>query len=119
MSSQHTVIVGGTSGIGLATARTLLAGGGQVTVTGRDEKRLAEARVQLGQKARVLKMDARAADALPAQFKEIGAFDHLVLALGSGKGIGPFASVSLADVRAGFEEKVFALSLRRRRRCRI
>jgi NAD(P)-dependent dehydrogenase (short-subunit alcohol dehydrogenase family) len=31
-----------------------------------------------------------------------------VLALGSGKGAGPFASVPLADVKAGFEEKVFA-----------
>ncbi len=53
-------------------------------------------------------MDAAATEALPAQFAQIGRFDHLVLALGSGKGIGPFASVSLADVKLGFEEKVYA-----------
>jgi NAD(P)-dependent dehydrogenase (short-subunit alcohol dehydrogenase family) len=40
-------------------------------------------------------------------FARIGAFDHLVLALGSGKGFGPFASMKLADVRQGFEEKVY------------
>ena len=44
-------------------------------------------------------MDAAAADALPAQFAQIGKFDHLVLALGSGKGVGPFATVSLGDVK--------------------
>ena len=31
-----------------------------------------------------------------------------MLALGSGKGVGPFATVSLGDVKLGFEEKVYA-----------
>jgi NAD(P)-dependent dehydrogenase (short-subunit alcohol dehydrogenase family) len=108
MSSQHTVIVGGSSGIGLATARHLLASGARVTITGRNQARLVEARRQLGPEAQVVPMDAAAADALPAQFARIGKFDHLVLALGSGKGVGPFATVSLAEVKHGFEEKVYA-----------
>jgi NAD(P)-dependent dehydrogenase (short-subunit alcohol dehydrogenase family) len=108
MSSQHTVIVGGSSGIGLATARHLLASGSRVTITGRSETRLVEARRQLGPEAQIVPMDATAADALPAQFARIGKFDHPVLALGSGKGVGPFATVSLADVKLGFEEKVYA-----------
>jgi NAD(P)-dependent dehydrogenase (short-subunit alcohol dehydrogenase family) len=53
-------------------------------------------------------MDATDAEALPAQFAKIGKLDHLVLALGSGQGLGPFATVSLASVKLGFEEKVFA-----------
>jgi NAD(P)-dependent dehydrogenase (short-subunit alcohol dehydrogenase family) len=108
MSSQHTIIVGGSSGIGLATARHLLVSGARVTITGRNETRLTEAKRQLGPEAQVVPMDASAAAALPTQFAQIGKFDHLVLALGSGKGVGPFASVKLADLKSAFEEKVYA-----------
>jgi len=108
MSSQHVVIVGGSSGIGLAAARKLLGRGFKVTITGRDAKRLEAARKELGSDIAAVAMDAADAGRLPDAFARIGALDHLVLALGSGKGVGPFASVALADVKAGFEEKVFA-----------
>jgi NAD(P)-dependent dehydrogenase (short-subunit alcohol dehydrogenase family) len=106
MSSQHVVIIGGSSGIGLATARQLLASGFKVTITGRSARRLDEA-LQSLPGAEGLVMDAAATDRLNETFSGIGSFDHLVLALGSGKGFGPFTSVSVADVRKGFEEKVY------------
>jgi NAD(P)-dependent dehydrogenase (short-subunit alcohol dehydrogenase family) len=107
MSSQHVVIAGGSSGIGLATAGRLLAGGFQVTITGRDERRLTKAKEELGHNVSAVLADASATDTLHAGLSKIGSFDHLVLALGSGKGAGLFASVNLADVRLGFEEKVY------------
>jgi NAD(P)-dependent dehydrogenase (short-subunit alcohol dehydrogenase family) len=107
MTSQHAVIVGGSSGIGLETARTLLALGHAVTIMGRDAQRLKAAKDSLGGKVAAIAVDARDADNVRGAFERIGSFDHLVLALGSGKGVGPFASVSVADVRQGFEEKVF------------
>jgi NAD(P)-dependent dehydrogenase (short-subunit alcohol dehydrogenase family) len=106
MSSEHAVIIGGSSGIGLAAARQLLASGLEVTITGRSAERLDEARRSLAG-AKGIVMDAAAADTLKETFSRIGSFDHLVLALGSGKGLGPFASVPLADVRQSFEEKVY------------
>lgn len=108
MSSQHIVVIGGSSGIGLATARLLLGNGHKVTITGRNTTRLEAAKKTLAGDLHALAMDAADTARLADAFDRIGAFDHLVLALGSGKGAGPFASVSLADVKAGFEEKVYA-----------
>jgi len=107
MASQHTVIMGGSSGIGLATARNLLALGHTVTITGRDAQRLNTAKRSLSGNIAAIAADAADIDSVRSIFTALGAFHHLVLALGSGKGAGPFAAVSLADVRQGFEEKFF------------
>lgn len=51
------VITGGTTGIGLATAKEYLAEGAKVVITGRTEKTLKEAEKELGPGAIVLKSD--------------------------------------------------------------
>ena len=108
MSSQHVVIVGGSSGIGLATAAHLLENGYRVTITGRNTTKLQTATQGLKGDAAASTMDAADLTGLPAAFQAIGSLDHLVLALGGGNGAGPFASVDLADVRKGFEQKTMA-----------
>ncbi|HLU75370.1 MAG TPA: SDR family oxidoreductase [Nonomuraea sp.] len=52
------LITGGGSGIGLATARRLVAGGGRVVLAGRDEARLKTAAAELGDDERVLTVAA-------------------------------------------------------------
>ena len=108
MSIQRTVIVGGTSGIGLATAEKLLGSGHDVTIAGRSAERLEQAAKRLDGKARAVAMDAADPASAKGAFASIGAFDHLVLALGGNIGAGPFATIDLADVRRPFEDKVFA-----------
>ncbi|WP_083294712.1 SDR family oxidoreductase [Burkholderia plantarii] len=106
--SQHVFIVGASSGIGLATARRLLSEGYAVTIAGRSQTRLAEAKVALDNAVNTVEFDASSDRSnLARMFSQIGTIDHLVLAVGSSKGGGPFPSVSLDDVRMGFEEKVF------------
>ena len=107
MASQHIVIVGGSSGLGLATANRLLLYGDIVTITGRDQARLDRAAQELGGGVNTVRMDAAATGALRDAFAGIGPFDHLVLALGSNGGAGPFATIDVADVKRGFEEKVY------------
>ena len=51
------LIIGGTSGMGLATAKKLISKGISVTVTGRSEKKLQEAKSILGDNANTLKVD--------------------------------------------------------------
>jgi NAD(P)-dependent dehydrogenase (short-subunit alcohol dehydrogenase family) len=106
MSSQHVVVMGGSSGIGLATAKLLLDYDCRVTITGRREENLAAAKASLKSVAAIAS-DASDEARVREAFAQIGPFDHLVLAFGSSKGAGPFASVSVGDVRQQFEEKVF------------
>src|SRR5258708_4739862 len=66
------VIIGGTSGMGLATAKMLLDGGARVLVTGRSKDGLESAQKELGNDAIVVSSDARPLtdlDALAARVK--------------------------------------------------
>ncbi|MCM3782280.1 SDR family oxidoreductase [Neobacillus mesonae] len=51
------VIIGGTHGMGLATAKALVEGGAQVIVTGSNPSKVAEAAHELGERARVIVSD--------------------------------------------------------------
>jgi NAD(P)-dependent dehydrogenase (short-subunit alcohol dehydrogenase family) len=56
---KKVVIIGGTSGMGLATAKMLLDGGASVLVTGRSKEGLESAQKELGPEAIVVSSDAR------------------------------------------------------------
>ncbi|WP_327176162.1 SDR family oxidoreductase [Streptomyces sp. NBC_01335] len=105
MSSQHTaLVVGGTSGIGLATARLLAERGTTVHIVGRDKERLDEVLAAnpgiVGHRA-----DAGRADEIRAVAESIGTVDRLVLAASGGEGQGPFADLDLTALRRAFEAK--------------
>src|SRR5271165_4200123 len=79
--SKAAVIIGGTSGMGLATAKMLLDGGARVLVTGRSQAGLDSAQKELGKDAVVVSSDARSLtdiDALASRVKaEFDTFDLL------------------------------------------
>ncbi len=85
---KKVVIIGGTSGMGLATAKMLLDGGARVLVTGRSQAGLESALKELGKGAIVVSSDARSLtdiDALASRVKaEFGAFDLLFVNAGLG-----------------------------------
>src|ERR1700722_5493776 len=84
--AKRAVIIGGTSGMGLATAKMLLDGGARVLVTGRSKAGLESAQKELGNDAIVVSSDARSLtdiDALAAQVKtEFDTFDLLFVNAG-------------------------------------
>lgn len=105
MSSQHVVIIGGSSGIGLATAILLLERGYEVTIAARNQEKLEAVRAS-NPRLKTCVFDATDPENIRSAFTAIGPFDHLVLAMGSGHGAGPFATLEIADLRAGFETKM-------------
>ena len=80
------VVIGGTSGMGLATAKMLLDGAARVLVTGRSQAGLEAAKKELGKDAIVVSSDARSLkdiDALATRVKaEFDTFDLLFVNAG-------------------------------------
>lgn len=80
-NDKRAVIIGGTSGIGLATAKLLLERGARVLVTGRTKATLDSAREELGENAIVTRSDVASLgdlDALTEHVRsEFGTFDLL------------------------------------------
>ncbi|WP_437798904.1 SDR family oxidoreductase [Sorangium sp. So ce693] len=72
-ADKTALITGGSSGIGLATARLLLQEGGRVAVTGRDPNRLEVAEKELGPRALVLRSDTGDLPALQALARDVEA----------------------------------------------
>lgn len=83
------VITGGTSGIGLATARLLVGSGGRVVILGRNESRGRMAESSLGKNAKFIQCDVGDKEAVSAAFRAAmdwgGGLDCLVHAAGHTK----------------------------------
>lgn len=100
LAGSTVLVLGGSSGIGLATARAAHTAGAAVIVTGRDEARLRAVGDQIAWRVADLHDHGAVASAVPERL------DHLVLAAGDSAGIGPVAGLDLDSVRGGLETKV-------------
>lgn len=89
LQGKTALITGGTSGIGLATARLFRAEGARIAITGRDPERLAAAQAEFGDDALVVRSEAGSLagiEALMEQVKErFGKLDVLFLNAGVAK----------------------------------
>lgn len=99
------VITGGNSGIGLATAKELVANGAKVVIAGRDQKTLDDAVQTLGENALGIKTDVTSSDDLKALFERTNERFGKVDILFVNAGIAKFAPLEQSD-EALFDEIV-------------
>ncbi|CDX62293.1 Short-chain dehydrogenase/reductase SDR [Mesorhizobium plurifarium] len=80
MDKQRILVVGGSSGMGLALARQCLAEGAHVIIAGRGEAKLSAAREALGCRdtLETAAADIGREDEVAALFQRIGRLDHIV-----------------------------------------
>lgn len=107
LQHQHVVLLGGTSGIGLATARAALAAGASVTVVSSRSQRVAEAVAGLGDRAKGVTVDLSHESAVRELFEQLGPFDHLVYSAGDSLRTGALADMDFDTVRQIFDLRVF------------
>ncbi|MFT4081619.1 MAG: SDR family oxidoreductase [Nocardioides sp.] len=99
-----TLVIGGNSGIGLATAGRLASRGDTVHIAGRAPDRLTEAaRAHPGLLPHEL--DAGDAEAVASLLDQLGGLDRLILTLSGNQGAGLLAELDLGVLRTAFEEK--------------
>jgi NAD(P)-dependent dehydrogenase (short-subunit alcohol dehydrogenase family) len=108
LHGQKVIVMGGTSGIGFATAKAAVAAGADVIITGRNAEKLHKAVTDISEHVTGDTVDATSLEALKSFYQRSGQFDHLILAVSGGKGMGPFAQLDLAVLRQGFEAKFWA-----------
>jgi NAD(P)-dependent dehydrogenase (short-subunit alcohol dehydrogenase family) len=96
LRGQTVVVIGGSSGIGLATARSARAEGARVVLTGRDPERLGHAAADVGAQQHVA-FDAHDPDRLDAFFRSVPApVDHVLVSAG-GPYYAPLPEMDVAD----------------------
>ena len=106
---QHVYVMGGSYGIGEATARAFAAAGDEVVITGRSSERLDAAAARIAGPVETRPLDATDPDAVAGFFGEGETVDHLVLALSPGAvAIGPLVTLNEGELRTAFDGKFFA-----------
>ena len=102
LAGKKVVVVGGSSGIGLATAELVKRKGAEVVIASRNAERLKAAADKCG--ATAIVADVTSDESVANLFRSCGPVDHVVVSAAQLR-TGPFKSVSMEDVRATMEGK--------------
>lgn len=105
LSGKRALVLGGSAGIGLATAVALEREGATVFAASRTASQRPRAKAALGPAATLVDVDVRDRDALAELFRACAPLDVLVCAATGGeRAIGPFLEMDLDGFRGSFDK---------------
>lgn len=104
LEGKSVLVIGGSSGIGYATAVGALAEGAKVTIASRSEEKLHAARAGLGRKVEARRLDVTSDAGVEAFFKDVPAFDHIVVS-GAAFKFGTVREQNIEDAYAAMNVK--------------
>jgi NAD(P)-dependent dehydrogenase (short-subunit alcohol dehydrogenase family) len=83
LANETVVILGGSSGIGLATAKAAISEGARVIITGRSQDRLRAARSTIGDNVRTVALDVEDEEGTRGLFSQMERVDHVFITAGN------------------------------------
>lgn len=102
LHGKKVVVIGASSGIGLATAKAAAQEGAEVLIASGNTQRITEALKQLPATASSYTLDAGNEEAVKAFFNTIGCFDHLVYTAGENISLNNLNETDLTIARQFF-----------------
>ena len=104
LQGQRIVIIGGSSGMGLATAQLAAMEGAAVIIASRSEEKLGRAKEKIKELVETFTVNTMDEESVKKLFDRVGEFDHLATP-GSEAVMGPFLKIEISKVRAAFDSK--------------
>lgn len=109
LAGKRVVVLGGTSGFGLATAKAAAAEGAEVIVVSSRKESVEEAVKALPERLAGHVADMGDEDAVKSLFEKIGAFDHLVYTAGDTLSLMTMGEMDMAKARRFFEIRYWGM----------
>jgi NAD(P)-dependent dehydrogenase (short-subunit alcohol dehydrogenase family) len=103
LHGKRIVVLGGSSGIGLAAAQAAARDGASVVIVSSRKTHVDKALATLPARAEGQAVDLTDADAMQALFARLGSFDHLIFTAGTTLQLGSLARTDIAAARGAFE----------------
>src|SRR5580693_7542722 len=108
LSQQRVVVLGGSSGIGLAVAQQVVAQGASAIIASSNANRVRQAVAKLDGKAEGHTLDLSNERDIQNFFQRIGDFDHLVFTAGDTLQLNELVATDLTKARRAFELRYWA-----------
>ena len=108
LRDKRIVVLGGSSGIGLAVAQQAVEQGAELMIASSNAQRVQQAAASLGGKAQGHALDLTDERAIETFFGKLGDFDHLVFTAGDTLHLSELATTDLKKARQAFELRYWA-----------
>jgi NAD(P)-dependent dehydrogenase (short-subunit alcohol dehydrogenase family) len=109
LSNKRVVLLGGSSGIGLAVAQQVVAHGARAIIASSGADRVKQAVATLDGKAEGHTLDLSDEHAIQTFFQKLGDFDHLVFTAGDTLQLNELAATDLSKARHAFDLRYWAV----------
>jgi len=103
LQNKQVIVLGGSSGIGLAVAEAAASQGAKVVIASSNAERVQKAIKSIGGQAQGQAVDVSDERAVETLFAKFGAFDHLVFTAGDSLHLHELAATDLKQARRAFE----------------